>query len=124
MLREGEELVGLAYALSIVLTVRVMATLVNLADYLAAKLKVTECPNLAPTKVEIVGALEVLEDVIVARQRKLYALKNGRQTNVCSDTSENVTSRLQAINEQRSAIAVLQKTWFLLVQLRDTSVHW
>lgn len=123
MLREGEELGGLAYALSIVLRVRVMATLVNFADYLADKLKLTERRNLAPTKVEIVGALEVLEDLIEARQRKLNALKDGRQTNLCSDISENVTSRLRAINEQRSAIAVLQKTWSLLVQLRNTSVH-
>jgi DNA phosphorothioation-dependent restriction protein DptG len=123
MLREGEELGGLAYALSIVLRVRVMATLVNFADYHADKLKLTERPNLAPTKVEIVGALEVLEDLIEARQRKLNALKDGRQTNLCSDISENVTSRLRAINEQRSAIAVLQKTWSLLVQLRNTSVH-
>ena len=123
MLREGEELGGLAYALSIVLRVRVMATLVNFADFRTDKLKITERPNLAPTKVEIVGALEVLEDLIQARQRKFNTLKNGRQTNVCSDTSENVTSRLQAINAQRSAIAVLQKTWLLLVQLRDTSVH-
>lgn len=123
MLREGEELGGFAYALSIVLRVRVMATLVNFADYLADKLKITERPNLAPAKVEIVGALEVLEDLIEARQRKLNALKDGRQANVCSDISENVTSRLRAINEQQSAIAVLQKTWSLLVQLRDTSVH-
>jgi hypothetical protein len=100
-----------------------LATLVNFADYLADKLKITERPNLAPSKVEIVGALEVLEELMEARQRRLNALKNVRQTNVCSDPSKSVTNRLWAINEQRSAIAVLQKTWLLLVQLRDTSVH-
>lgn len=100
-----------------------MAILVSFADYLADKLKITERPNLAPTKVEIVGALEVLEDLIEARQRKHDALKNVRRMYDRSDTSEKVASRLQVISEQRSAIAVLQKTWLMLVQLRDTSVH-
>ena len=100
-----------------------MATLVNFADYLVGKIKITERPNLSPTKVEIVGALEVLEDLIEARQRKLNALKSGRLTNEYSDTSKNVTSRFQFINEQRNAITVLQKTWLLLMQLRDTSDH-
>ena len=100
-----------------------MGTLVNFADYLADKLRVTERPALAPTKVEVVGALEVLEELLESRQRKLNSLKTGRQTKECSDPSENVTSRLRVINEQKSAIAVLQKTWLLLVQLRDTSVH-
>lgn len=100
-----------------------MATIVNFADYLAEKVEITERPSLAPTKVEILGALEVLEDLIEARQRKLEAVRSGRQASERSDTSANVTSRLQAINEQRSAIAVLQKTWSLLVQLRDASVH-
>lgn len=103
--------------------VRTVATLVNLADYLADKLKVTERPNPAPAKVEIVAALEVLEDLIEARQRKLDALRRGRQSNACSDTSDIVSNRLRAINEQRSAITVLQKTWRLLVHLHDNSVH-
>ncbi|MFO1132018.1 MAG: hypothetical protein U1E16_08415 [Hyphomicrobiales bacterium] len=100
-----------------------MAILVSFANYLAGKLKITERPNLAPTKVEIVGALEVLEDLIEARQRKHDALKNVRRMYDRSDTSEKVASRLQVISEQRNAIAVLQKTWLMLVQLRDTSVH-
>lgn len=123
MLGEGEELVSLAHALSPVLRVRVMAAIVNFADYLVGKIKVTERPSQASTKVEIVGALEVLEDLIEARQRKLNALRSGRQTNEYSETSKNVTSRFQFINEQRSAITVLQKTWLLLMQLRDTSDH-
>lgn len=123
MLGEGEELVSLAHALSPVPGVCVMATLVNFADYLVGKIKITERPNLSPSKVEIVGALEVLEDLIEARQRKFNALKGGRLTNEYSETSKNVTSRFQFINEQRNAITVLQKTWLLLMQLRDTPDH-
>jgi len=102
---------------------RAMATLVDFTEYLADRLTVTQRPNLAPTKSEIVGALEVLEDLIESRQRKVNLLRSGQQTNECSDPSGNVTNRLRTINEQRSAIAVLQKTWLLLAQLRDTSVH-
>lgn len=100
-----------------------MAPLASIAEYRADKLKVTEPPNLAPSRVEIIGALEVLEDALEARQRKLNALENWRQMNVCSDISGAVTGRLLAVNEQRTAITVLQKTWSLLVHLRNASVR-
>lgn len=103
--------------------VRVMAALVDFTEYLADRLRGTQRANLAPAKSEIVGALEVLEYLIESRQRKVNSLRSGQQTNECSDPSGNVSNRLRTINEQRSAIAVLQKTWLLLVQLRDTSAH-
>ena len=120
--REGSWLASLL-CLFIAFGVRVMAALVDFTEYLADRLRGTQRANLAPAKSEIVGALEVLEDLIESRQRKVNSLRSGQQTNECSDPSGNVSNRLRTINEQRSAIAVLQKTWLLLVQLRDTSAH-
>ncbi|MFO1131994.1 MAG: hypothetical protein U1E16_08295 [Hyphomicrobiales bacterium] len=100
-----------------------MTTPIFLSNYLAARSRPPRRGSLLPSRSELDDSLEILDALIEARQREFLTLLKSSRPCEGTDTTNNVTHRLRILNEQRSAIAVLQKTRRLLAQLRDVEAH-
>lgn len=94
-----------------------MAGPVDFTDYRIKRLRSADQLQPFQPTMEVADAIGLLDDLLSLRRRKLKEILAGCGGPGGDGSATNVSYRLQASNEHRSAIEVLQKTRGLLVQL-------